>query len=684
MNAWTIDADDIQIANDFDAGLLHKTPWIESFLDQSRDDKFIIVGTKGFGKTLLLKAKRIAYQEAGRLCIPRDSLLDKPVGDKIFSREMLQLFGEGPEPWKKLWLTAIAVSVLKLREMTDDLDVSPRFGHLLGDPKLNTVLDHFVVLLDFSPSDLHRCANETNAQLVPRLRALNTPVAVFIDSIDEYFDKHIHSPFSRSSQSGELSPDIWFLSQMALVEVAYQLRRITKHLKVFAAVRREALARLADFSPMVQQYRGAALEIVYTDASLKQIFINNIHREKKKNLVLRSSLDSDPVAAFLGRTEVVHGFTGEREEVFDYIERHTLRRPRDLMTMGQRLAALEPEERRLERGFKTAVYEAATEVAQEYLNEIAPRLVGINVPALLTLLPSNVLSRATLENVARHYDEEAGPDQVVPGLEALGTLHKMGVLGHVHSDPLTGKTVQRFLMPGEGRLDQGVKPPSSSHYLVRSAFSGVVANLNPDYPGNQDRSNIVGAGRPWRDPEELAGERQERQLAVLRADIVRFSQLMREGRDQAVRDALRRAVQEHGAACIHAEIVGGDGVSIVHEDPSALLRVATRIREDVFAAPGNPQFRIAADFGPVKLAVQGEGRAELAGGSAILRVSRMEPLVNSGEIWATEEFRDELVKQPSLYGAVEIEGGVNLKKRDSGEEDTFIAVYRVGPNLAGP
>src|SRR5262245_44988705 len=151
MKAWTIDADDIQIADDFDTELLHKTPWIEDFLDDTRDDKFIIVATKGFGKTLLLKAKRISYQEAGRLCIPQDSLLDKPVGDKVFSREMVQVFSEGPQPWNKVWLTAIAVAVLKQLRMTEDLAVSPRFAQLLDDPTLRTVLDHFVVLLDFSP-----------------------------------------------------------------------------------------------------------------------------------------------------------------------------------------------------------------------------------------------------------------------------------------------------------------------------------------------------------------------------------------------------------------------------------------------------------------------------------------------------------------------------------------------------
>jgi class 3 adenylate cyclase len=514
--------------------------------------------------------------------------------------------------------------------------------------------------------------------LIPRLRAIKTPVAIFIDSVDEYFNKHIHTPIWRARDAGELSPNVWFLSQMALVEVAYQLRRITKHLKVFAAVRREAFARLVDFSPMVQQYRGSAVDMVYTEASLRQIFINNILREKHKNLVAASSLATDPIEAFLGRREVVHGFTGESEDVFDYIKRHTFYRPRDLMTIGQRLASLDPEERKLERKFKTAVHEAATEVAQEYLNEIAPRLGGIDLPVLLSLLPGNVLSRATVENLARHYDEQCGGEGV-EGMEAFGTLFKMGLLGHVLTDPLTGRKVQRFLMPGEGRLDHDSKLPASAHYLVRSVISGIIANLNPDYTGNQDRSNIIENGRPWKDPQQSVG-REERRAAVLKADIAGYGRLMAEGRDEAVRDALLRAVKEHTGTCIHAS-VHGDSLSIVHEDPSALLRIVIRIQDDIFTVPSHPQLRTAVDFGPVRLEVRNARRVELAGGAATLRVARMEPLVAPGEIWATEEFAEELASRPTLYGAVEIGGGVNLKKPNSREEDTLIRVYRVGPNL---
>ena len=84
MRAWTVDADDIRVAEDFDESLLHRTPEIDSFLTPDRDDKFIVIATKGFGKTLLLKAKRILYQRDGRSgCLPTGNLLDKPIGDKM-------------------------------------------------------------------------------------------------------------------------------------------------------------------------------------------------------------------------------------------------------------------------------------------------------------------------------------------------------------------------------------------------------------------------------------------------------------------------------------------------------------------------------------------------------------------------------------------------------------------------
>lgn len=676
MRPWTIDADDIHIATDFDDEFLHKTPLIEDYLDNDRDDKFIVVGTKGFGKTLVLKAKRIAYQEAGHRCLPQDTLLDKPIGDKVFRREMLELYSESLDPWAKLWLTAIAVAVLKQSSATEGLAVSRRFQRVIDDPNLRSVVDHFVNLLDLPRNDLFRCANDCNNHLIPRLRAINRPVAVFIDGIDEYFNKHIHSPSWRASDAGEVSPNIWYLSQMALVEVAYQLRRITKHLKIFAAVRKEAFARLAEVTAMVQQYRGSAIDIAYSRSSLRTIFYNNIRREKPKNLISKSQLSSDPMLAFVGITHVIHVFTGEQEDLFDYICRHTLGRPRDLMTVGQNLAAVGTEERPYEDAFKRVVHNVANEIAQEYLNEIAPYLGGVDLHEELGRLHGNVIPRAALATPETSDDELRAARGI--SAAALLVLYKLGLIGYVQTDAGTGKEVQRFLLPGEGGFDQDGALPRSSHYLVHPILTGLIASSNPEYPQNGDRSNIIGNELPWKQPDSARGEYEERDLCVMKADIEGFGQIMQDDElDLEVRHALESATRRHASECLCAEVRDGDSLLIVHDDPNLLLRAATRIREDLFHAPSNPQMRVAFDFGPVRL--RSWHAVEVAGGTGLLRVARLEPRVQAGEMWSTEDFKRELEKQPTLYDATQIEGGVNLKKPGSLEEDTVIPAYRLGP-----
>src|SRR4029077_1901147 len=139
--------------------------------------------TKGFGKTLLLKAKRISYGDGATTCIPESVLLDKPIGDKVFNAGMIGLYCESTDNWKRVWLIAIAVATLKRLDMTDGLRVNPQLHALLESPSLSSVIDHFVNLLDFDRGDLFRSANETDNQLIPRLRGISTPVAIFIDSI---------------------------------------------------------------------------------------------------------------------------------------------------------------------------------------------------------------------------------------------------------------------------------------------------------------------------------------------------------------------------------------------------------------------------------------------------------------------------------------------------------------------
>jgi class 3 adenylate cyclase len=679
MRAWTVDADDIHVAEDFDESFLHRTPEIDSFLSPDRDDKFIVIGTKGFGKTLLLKAKRILYQQDRRaVCLPTGSLLDKPIGDKIFGSEALAFFAASPLPWSKLWLTAIAVATLKYVGQTGGLRVGPKLAALIADGHLRSVVDHFVRLLDFTPSELQRCASETDGRLVPLLRTITSPVAIFIDGIDEYFNKHIEGAKATPSVTGQLSPDVWYFAQLGLVEVAYQLRRINHHLKVFAAVRKEAYSRLPQTTVMAQQYRGSAVDIVYSTESLREIFVNNIRLEKSDRLV-RSERKVDPVEAFLGRSKVVHTYTREEEDVFEYVCRHTLLRPRDLMTIGERLSALRPEERGQEHRLKEVVNQAAAEIAYEYLAEISPYLGDLDLERFLRRLPGHVLTREEVEALFHEHNGESG------GFEerhVFCALYRVGLLGYVHHDWVRGEWVQRFLRPGEGTLAPDGVLPRSTDYLVHPALSDVIGRFNPSYLARIERVTIVGYGRPWREASSAASVPTVRTLCVLKGDIHGFGALMRAGVDGPVREALEEAVKRNAQGAVCVEAGAGDSVLIAHEDPTALAQTARHLIDEVYRAPGQPRLRVALHYGPVHVRPRvGDGMPSISGGEAILLATRVESHVDPGQIWATEQFRQQLLQRPSLWRTTPMRGPggdcFNVKKEGGIESDLWVRLYRL-------
>lgn len=681
MRAWTVDADDIRVAEDFDDALLHRTPEIEAFLSPDREDKFIVIGTKGFGKTLLLKAKRILYQRAGQsVCLPSGNLLDKPIGDKIFSRESIAFFGASPLPWAKLWLTAVALAALKQAGQTAELKVNARLSALVADRQLHSVIDHFVRLLDLSPGDLQRCATDTDGHLVPRLRMLNAPLAIFIDGIDEYFNKHVEEVPTNPSVTGELSPDVWYFAQLGLVEVAYQLRRINHRLKLFAAIRKEAYARLPQRTAMVQQYRGSAVDIAYSPESLREIFVNNVRLVKAERMVLPGRARSQPLEAFLGRTSVVDTYTREEEDVFGHVCRHTLLRPRDLMTIGDRLVALRPDERRNEHRMMEAVNHAATEIAHEYLAEIAPYIGDLELEQLFQALPGPILSRDEVQALCEGRASDTHPSGCEPALRAL---YRVGLLGYVQHDIVRGEWRQRFLRPGDATLEPGGVLPPATHYLLHPVLTGVIGRLNPGYLQRIDRLNIVGYDRPWKTPGGTERTASEVALCVLKADVHGFGGFMSAGTDGPIRKALTDAVQRWAPPGAISETGAGDAVLIACDDPVALVQTARHLMDAVYGVPGQPRLRIALHHGPVHTRERDiDLRPAVVGGAAILCAARVEPVVEPGQIWATEEFREQFVQRPSLWRLTPLQpaaGGelFDVSKKGTTEPALWVRLHRL-------
>jgi class 3 adenylate cyclase len=462
------------------------------------------------------------------------------------------------------------------------------------------------------------------------------------------------------------------------VEVSYQLRRINHHIKVFAAVRKEAYARLAKTTVMAQQYRGSAVDISYSRQSLREIFLNNVRLLKSDTMVRPERLRADPLEAFLGQTTVTDAYTREEEGSFEFIYRHTLLRPRDLMTIGQRLAALPPNERRSELRFKQVVHQAATEIAYEYLAEIAPHIGNLELEQLLLRLPSNVLTREQIETVFLEHSIATGGEEK----HVFCALYRVGLLGYVHYDRVRGEWAQHFLRPGEATLEPDGMLPQATHYLLHPVLHDVIGRLNPAYLQHIHRDNIVGYGRPWRETESAARAISVQTCCVLKADVYGYGSLMHARADAPVRQALDEAVRRwaRGAAVVET---GGDSALVAHDDPVALAQAARHIIDEVYQTAGQPRLRVALHFGEVHIqAGVGDEPPMVVGGDAVLCATRAEPHVLPGQIWATEEFRQQLARKPSLWRTTEVmapDGSdrFNVKKAGRAEPDLWVRLYRL-------
>jgi class 3 adenylate cyclase len=170
---------------------------------------------------------------------------------------------------------------------------------------------------------------------------------------------------------------------------------------------------------------------------------------------------------------------------------------------------------------------------------------------------------------------------------------------------------------------------------------------------------------------------------VLTGDVHGFGALVRAGTDAAVRQALGDGVRKWAQEAVAAETRAGDAVWVVHDDPVALAQIAHHIMDEVYRTPGQPRLRIALHYGEVQMRRRvSDGVPVIAGGDAVLCAARVEPHVEPGQIWATEEFRQQLAQRPSLWRTTQVLGPdgadrINVKKEGGTEPDLWVKLYRL-------
>jgi class 3 adenylate cyclase len=172
-------------------------------------------------------------------------------------------------------------------------------------------------------------------------------------------------------------------------------------------------------------------------------------------------------------------------------------------------------------------------------------------------------------------------------------------------------------------------------------------------------------------------------FCILKGDVYGYGSLMHARADAPIRQALEDAVRQWARGAAVVEAGSGDSVLVAHDDAVALAQAARHIIDDVYQTTGQPRLRVALHYGDVHIqAGVGDEPPMVVGGDAVLCATRVEPHVLPGQIWATEEFRQQLAQKPSLWRTTAVmapDGSdrFNVKKVGRAEPDLWVRLYRV-------
>lgn len=502
MNTWNTDA---QFAHDLSDRSLHQNASIKSFLAPRNLERFIVVASKGMGKTLLMRHKREQLQASteGFLLIPIGQQSDYVNLPSSPSSSILKSL-EDATFWEDLWKASIMISMIVNHD--HDLSETETYGFLdciekcrfprdvvnilsenIGTGKASTtrpstILDIFLREGKGQFETFRKFG--LNSLFEMYYEFVRSGCAVFIDSLDQELNKRF---------PGNL--EIWCAGQIGLLKASWELTRNNRHAKVFVTIRQEAFAGFKD--PEKLNIAGSVLLIKYTKKDLRSIFQLAIH-----------AYDGNySIAEFFGFEKIYNGFIKIHEDSFEYLERHTIGAPRWLMILGQDLSELRTDrglikDAVLKKSHQRQVAEiinstAGEKLATSYLEgELKLFFGGLEpmnvIKDLLRYVQSTVLSFANLQRLSDRYN--AGVDQSLPHPFCL--LMNIGLLGHTAPNASSTGLIQKFRRPYEFDWDYDNILPAAggTYFLLHPCIHFMAQICNEHFKFSKAR---IGNGLTW-------------------------------------------------------------------------------------------------------------------------------------------------------------------------------------------
>lgn len=673
LDSWIVDADkiDIEQTGPFRRALFHQSKEIAAFLELS-SHRTIIAAPKGYGKTLLLKAKRASLPEDYDF-YPSDLFVDKASGVPNVSRKVLGDLLAKPEYWKSLWLSSISLAILRESINIDELSVK-FFDHsvmgIIKNDDLVTPCTIMANLINLSKKSVHTLENLYSLFLYPKILGVRRQTAVFIDNIDEFFDQELYRYIDDESNRS-FYKSMWDSIQIGIALAARDIHLINPHIKIFASIRKEVMPDLLATTPQAIQIGGATIDLSYSNLELVDIIEKNIKNERSDRLFSVSTAYSVVERFFgIGKTSYVHPRTGDVEDVVSYFIRHTLGRPRDIAHIGYQLSVVDPVER-TPRKIRDIINAEAATVASGYFTEMSPHMGRLSTAVLFPLIKKNYFTLEELSSLSRQYDKRIGLTARTSAHVFCG-LYKLGFLGCVDRDIETGQLKQLFATPGSIALGAQNCLPDSLIYVIHPMLDDLIASKNKHYRGGMNKINVIGQKLPWRQTRNL--------MFVAKGDVQGFSAIMSDN------DKYARFLDNFKGIAIEAvgnsfwKVEGGDSLLLLHENPLELINICTSINEQL-----REQFEHQICFGLDVGYIERKTNGELQGG-ALRRAARLEQAIKSEGLFLTEDYINEMkhlsildetlkrLRPTDLRYLNATNGKFDLSK--DGEEEIWTSIWR--------
>ncbi len=487
---WIFDSDNIDFSKDVENVLLRNDS-IDKYLSIEHRDKYLfLVGPKGIGKTFLLNYKSYLLRQHHKNEIQFAPALELAENLMFFftqfSKDEILKF-QSLDIWENIWKFVL----LSVSCKTYGIDIEAKLG--LQDNDFSRVSNVLTFILN-DRKNLLRILNAGMPKLIAAAGTIKSGIAIFIDGIDIAVDSFVDRKFYDYDTYEDNALKVWTNIHVGIAKSIYDITKLNGHIKIHTTLRSEAFKLIP--GGLGLNLEGFAIHLIYSPRELKEIFNKNIGLMDTAKL---SKPDGeDPIEKFLGYNNMPHRFAkGQIEHALDFLLRHTLGRPREIVFLGNRLFSEKvskidyksmEEQDRIE-DIRYFINEKSEIIVGNYLKEIIPSFDEEYLIKFLKKVQWNIFHHNILNDEDKNF---------------LGLCYNIGLIGVVnHRTNKEGQKikVQYFRKAGDYVYHNINHYPKSDYYITHPILDCYMMKLfNLDF---YNETNIIGNDYSFKDPEFL-------------------------------------------------------------------------------------------------------------------------------------------------------------------------------------